>query len=432
MKRTGRCLLLALAAVWAAPVGAQSFGNSVTVGDGEVFVGEPAHEMRPGLLYVFRPGASGAWTQAQRLEASDGTPGDRFGIRSFVHGDELYVSATRIDGGTGAVYHFRKNGNDWVEAGRLVTDDRSPADSLGSGLAVQDDWAMIGTIGQNGGRGAVYAFRRDGDGWVQHSKIAPGDLQEADRFGSTVALHGDWALVGAPASADQQGAVYAFRYNAANDSWQPRGRLQAPGLQAQTAMGSDIALRDGVALVAAPGFLQGMGTVFAYQLTGDAWELTAMLSPFQMEPGGQFGSSLSFDGTTALIGSPGASAGQGRVYAFQRGDDGDWAIARRVGAEGLSSQDFFAATVDMTGDVAVAASLGEDYGAGAAYVLERSGDVWEATSRVTGEVIGMEAVTGDEVQCGEEGAAGLFDCSQVDMRLLPAAGRTWAPAAACR
>src|SRR5690606_4056291 len=133
MKRTGRYVLVALAGLWAAPVGAQTFGNSVTVGDGEVFVGEPTHEGRPGALYVFRPDASGVWRQAQRLEASDGAWGDRFGIRSFVHGNELYVSATRIDGGTGAIYQFRKNGDQWVEAGRLVTNDRSPADSLGSG-----------------------------------------------------------------------------------------------------------------------------------------------------------------------------------------------------------------------------------------------------------------------------------------------------------
>ena len=416
MKRMGRCGLLALAAVWAAPLGAQTFGNSVTVGDGEVFVGEPTHEMRPGLLYVFRPDASGAWTQAQRLEASDGTPGDRFGIRSAIHGNELYVSATRIDGGTGAVYRFRKDGNRWVEAGRLVTDDRSPADSLGSGLAVQDQWAMIGTIGQNGGRGAVYAFRRSGDGWVQHSKLAPGDLQAADRFGSTVALQGDWALIGAPARTDGQGAVYAFQYDAGSDRWQARGRLQAPGLAPQTAMGSDIALVDGTALVTAPGFLQGMGMVFAYQRTADGWELTAMLSPFQMEPGGQFGSSMSFDGNVALIGAPGAASGEGRVYAFQRGaDSGEWAEARRLGPGGLDPQDFFAATVDQAGGVAVAASLGEDYGAGSAYVFERTGDSWEARSRITGEVIGMDAVTGDEVQCSSEGEAAAFGCSSVDL-----------------
>jgi choice-of-anchor B domain-containing protein len=407
---------MALAAIWAAPLSAQSFGNSVAVGGGQVFVGEPTHEMRPGVLYVFRPDGSGGWAQAQRLEASDGVPGDRFGIRSTIHGSELYVSATRIDGGTGAVYVFRRNGDSWTEAERLVTDDRSPADSLGSGLAVDDEWAMIGTIGQNGGRGAVYAFRRSGDGWVQHSKLAPGNLQAEDRFGSTVALADGWALVGAPARNGRQGAVYAFQYDPAADSWQPRGNLQAPGLQPETGMGSDIALVEGTALVTAPGFLQGMGMVFAYSLASDAWEMTAMLSPFQMEPGGQFGSALAFDGEAAMIGAPGAAQGQGRVYAFRRdAASGEWAEARRVGVDGLTAQDFFAATLDQSGDIAVAASLGQDYGAGAAYVLERTPEGWRTADRIAGDVLGLEAVTGEEVTCSEEEQAAGFGCSSVDL-----------------
>ncbi|MEX2465952.1 MAG: choice-of-anchor B family protein [Gemmatimonadota bacterium] len=416
MKRMGRCLLLALTAVWAAPLSAQSFGNSVTVGDREVFVGEPTHEMRPGVVYVFRPDGQGGWAQAQRLEATDGMPGDRFGIRSTLHDDELYVSATRIDGGTGAVYVFRKDGDTWAQAGKLITDDRSPADSLGSGLAVDDEWAMIGTIGQNGGAGAVYAFRRNGDDWVQHSKLAPTNLQAENRFGSTVALQDGWALVGAPARADGQGAVYAFQYDAASDTWQARGNLQAPGLQPQTAMGSDIALQGGNALVTAPGFLQGMGIVFSYSRTDGAWELDAMLSPFQMEPGGQFGSSLAFDGESALIGTPGAASGEGRVYVFRKdAASGEWTEARKVGPSGLTAQDFFAATVDQNEGVAVAASLGQDYGAGAAYVLERTADGWETTSRIAGEVLGLDAVTGDEVTCSEEETAAGFACSSVDL-----------------
>ena len=416
MKMTGRGLLVALAAVWAAPLSAQSFGNSVTVGEADVFVGEPTHEMRPGVVYVFRPDGSGGWERSQRLEASDGAPGDRFGIRSTVQGDELYVSATRADDGTGAVYVFRKDGETWSQTAKLVTDDRSPADSLGSGLAVNDDWAMIGTIGQNGGRGAVYAFRRTDTGWVQHSKLAPGNLQAEDRFGSTVALADDWALVGVPSRNGRQGAVYAFQYDPAADSWQARGNLQAPGLQPETGMGSDVALVEGTALVTAPGFLQGMGMVFAYSLAGGAWELTAMLSPFQMEPGGQFGSSLSFDGESALIGAPGAASGEGRVYAFRRdADSGEWAEAVRIGVDGLTAQDFFAATVDQSGGTAVAATLGQDYGAGAAYVLERTPEGWQPSGRITGDVLGLEAVTGDEVTCSEQDQAAGFGCSSVDL-----------------
>lgn len=417
MKRMGRCVLLGMAALWVAvPVGAQSFGNSITVGDGEVFVGEPTHEIRSGVVYVFRADDSGQWSQAQRLESTDGQPGDRFGIRTAIQDDVLLVSATRADGGTGAVYVFRKQGDSWQEEGRLVTDDRSPADSLGSGLAIDQDWIMIGTIGQNGGRGAVYAFRRDGDSWTQHSKLAPADLQAEDRFGTNVAIEGDWALVGAPQRGDDQGAVFAFRYDANADAWQPRGQLQAPGLQPQTGMGSDIALRDGTALVAAPGFFQGVGVVFAYGLEGDAWTLESMLSPFQMEPGAQFGSSVSFDGETALIGAPGASSGEGRIYAFVRGEgSAEWNEARRFGPGELSSQDFFAATVDQRGGVAAAASLGADYGAGAAYVLQRGPDGWTTSNRITGEVLGLQAITGDELQCSDEGTAAVFGCESVDL-----------------
>src|SRR5690606_2960289 len=88
MKRMGRYALLGLTALWAAPVGAQSFGNSVTVGDGEIFVGEPTHEIRSGVVYVFRADGSGQWTQAQRLEPTDGEPGDRFGIRTALQRSE--------------------------------------------------------------------------------------------------------------------------------------------------------------------------------------------------------------------------------------------------------------------------------------------------------------------------------------------------------
>lgn len=416
MKRMGSRLLLGLATLWAAPVAAQSFGNSVTVGDGEVFVGEPTHDLRSGLVYVFRPDASGQWIQAQRLEPSDGVPGDRFGIRSALQDDVLLVSATRADGGTGAIYVFRDRNGTWEQTARLVTDDRTPADSLGSGLDIDGDWVMIGTIGQNGGRGAVYAFRRQGDGWTQHSKLVPPDLQPVDRFGTTVAVSGEWALVGAPQRNNAQGAVYLYRYDAASDQWQPRGQLQAPGLQQQSGFGTDIALRDGVALVAAPGFLQGMGVVFSYTLQGEAWPLTSMVSAFQMEPGAQFGSSISWDGDLLMVGAPGASAGAGRVYAFQRDPGtGEWNQSRRFAAAEVAPQDFFAATIDQQGGIAVAASLGEDYGAGAAYVLRRGPEGWTTAGRLAGEVVGMEPIIGEETTCSDDGQAAVFDCSAVDL-----------------
>ncbi|MGB1780135.1 MAG: hypothetical protein ACPHQP_11320, partial [Longimicrobiales bacterium] len=152
--------------------------------------------------------------QSQMLEPSDASAANRFGISLAAQDDLLLVSATRVDGGTGAVYLFENDGGTWSETGRIVTDDRTPADSLGSGLDIDGDWIAIGTIAQNSARGAVYTFRRDGDNWVQHSKLAPAQLMPESRFGADLALSGGHLLVSAPAADEGQGAVYQYRYDA--------------------------------------------------------------------------------------------------------------------------------------------------------------------------------------------------------------------------
>ena len=415
-----RFLPLALlgVAVSAAPATAQSFGNAVSIAGDQVLVGEPTQEMRSGAVYVFSQNGSGEWERAQRLEPADGQAGNRFGIRTAVEGDLLLVSATRDDAGAGAVYAFSRSGDTWNEAGRLVTDDRSPADSLGSGLAVDGDWIMVGSIAQGARRGAVYAFRRDGNDWVQHQKLdLPADNAEGDMFGGTIALNGEWALIAAGSKAEGAGAVYAYRWDGDSNSWQPRGQLQAPGLEAQAGMGSSMVMTDDVALVAAPGFLQGIGTVFEFNLDeDDTWQMASLLTPFQADGNG-FGGALSFDGETAWIGASGAANRVGRTYSYSRdGTTGEWISSNKVGPPEALRNGFFGASVAVSGDLAVGISLGADYQAGAGYVFERSMGSWDAAGRIEGEVLGMEAVVdGDEVTCSEDGNAVVFGCESVDL-----------------
>ena len=410
--------VLFTAAIAAAPAAAQSFGNSVLVDGDQLFVGEPVYEMRSGVVYVFGREASGSWAQVQRLEPASGEVANRFGIRLAKQDDLLLVSATRADAGTGAVYVYRNRGGQWTEDGRLETSDRSPADSLGSGLDVDGDWIAVGTIAQNGGRGATYTFRRQGDAWVEHSRLAPAGLQPEARFGSTVELNGDQMLVSASGMGGGQGAVWAYAYDAASDSWQEQGQLQAPALTAQTGLGTSLALTDEVALVGAPGFLGGTGAVLVYGATDeDGWQLATFLTPFETQGGTAFGTSIAFDGTTALIGAGGGGFGAGRVFAYDMNPEtGEWSTASQIASGEDGRRDFFGASVAMDGDVAVAAALGADGSAGAAWVMERSmGDGWSATDRITGDVLGYDAITGDEVRCSEEGAAAQFECESVDL-----------------
>ena len=425
-----RTLLCALAAglgsmaAGSAPALGQSFGNAVAVGDGEVLVGEPTYDMRPGAVYVFSRAADGSWERTRRLEPSDGTAGDRFGIRLALDGDVLLVSSTRADQGSGAVYEFRRGPDGWTEAGRIVTDDRSPADSLGSGLAVDGDWMMVGTVAQDSARGALYVFRRDGDGWTQHSKLVPSGLEPGDQFGLQVALDGDWAMVGA-AEADGAGTVYIYRYDATTDRWSPRGPLEGVQLGPQALFGADIAIEGETALISAPGFFQGLGVVFDYTYLPEqeGWQITSLLWPFAAEQGGQFGTSVSLEGETAWIGAPGAQGQAGRSYVFTRdGDTGEWTAARTLAPPDGLEGGAFASTVAVAGDLAVSAALGADYGAGSAYVFARSGNEWVGQGAIEGEVLGFDAVTGEDVECAD-GTAAMFGCESVDLlAFLPLQG----------
>ncbi len=412
MNRYALCAFVAGVALAPSTGAAQvGFGSSTTVVGNEVMVGEPHHELRSGLLYVFHEQGDG-WHLRESLEAPDGTPGDRFGISSTGAGDDLLISATRADGGSGAVYHFRRTGDGWRSVGQLNPSDHGPADSLGTGLALDGDWALISSIAKNGGRGAVYAFRRQGDGWMEHSTLVPGDLMTADRYGSRIVMDDGWALVSAPAKNDGAGVVYAYRYDAATDAWTAAGVLGAELGQPQGGAGQGLALEGGRAYVGAPGLL-AVGSVVEYTFdeSQNGFTLSSLLLPFQAGPGTQFGSDVALAGDELIIAAPGA----GTAFAYRRDAEGAWTLARLLGADGVSGNDAFGSRVAVAGDLAVVSALGQDYGAGAAFVMSRSGDEWGRGVRLVSDVAPVASITGDEVVCSDEGAAAMFDCSDVDM-----------------
>jgi choice-of-anchor B domain-containing protein len=147
----------------------------------------------------------------------------------------------------------------------------------------------------------------------------------------------------------------------------------------------------------------------------DSWSFASMLTPYQSTGGTQFGGAVTFDGATAMIGARGAGRGEGRVFAYAYDPDtGEWTGATQFGAE-EDGRLFFGSGLAMTDEVGVGVAAGGDRGAGVAWVYDRDATGWSASSRLAGDVLGMDAVMGDEVSCSDEGQAAGFDCSSVDL-----------------
>lgn len=190
------------------------FGNAVAIEDGTIVVAAyGAHyndQAMRGSVYVFTQ-VGGVWTQTQQLVADDGSVGDGFGNAIALSGDQLLISApgAAVNGnhGQGAVYRFARVGGTWSQAQKIVVAEGVENDQLGTSLAIDGNTALIGAMWRQGGQGVVYVYAEAGSGWTQTQRLAASDgvaahtdgigLPPSDNFGITVALQGGNALVGA-------------------------------------------------------------------------------------------------------------------------------------------------------------------------------------------------------------------------------------------
>ena len=202
------------------------FGGSVAVAGDTAIVGASQENNATGTAYVFERdrGGSDNWGEAKKLLASDGQAADFFGGSVAVSGDSAVVGASFADGPatqTGAAYVFQRDegGTDnWGELTKLTASDAQSGDFFGR-VAVDGDTALVGAHTEDAGgddAGAAYVFQRDEggtDNWGELTKLTASDAQADDRFGISVAVAGDTAIVGAlweDAGGDLAGATYVF------------------------------------------------------------------------------------------------------------------------------------------------------------------------------------------------------------------------------
>jgi len=207
------------------------FGYALSISGEYIAVG--AYEDGAGSAYIFGKDATGAtgasWAQIEKLTASDGVSGYRFGYAVDIVSDASTGSVTvavgsdydkteDVDGSPhGSVYVFGKeSGGAFVQTAKLLADDRARADYLGESVKISPsgDYVLAGAIGADVG-GAAYVFMRDSDGvWAQTNKLVPSDGARYDFFGTSLAMSDEFVIVGSPSrdtvDLRENGAVYVF------------------------------------------------------------------------------------------------------------------------------------------------------------------------------------------------------------------------------
>lgn len=289
-------------------------GKFVAMDDDKLLIGAPSASLENNLAFVYvRQGASWVFQQALDSGVIDNT---FFGESVDISGTTAVVGAPDTDE-PGAAYVFTQVGTNWFRQAVLTASDGTPQDQFGYSVAVDDGAVMVASLGTNG-VGAVYVFSRVGTNWVQQQKlVAVNVVTNAAHFGNAIDIEGDVALIGAPNQnpppmqppilGGQFGAAYVF--GRTNGIWTQKQILTPNDPQDFAFFGFSVALKDGVALIGAPGQgsdmgIQLAGAAYVFQQNGGNWTQEQQLFALSRRLGDFFAQSVALGDGALIVGAP--------------------------------------------------------------------------------------------------------------------------------
>ncbi|MFV1990105.1 MAG: FG-GAP repeat protein, partial [Acidimicrobiales bacterium] len=114
------------------------FGRSVAMSGNTVVVGSSGDASNAGSAYVFTR-ASSVWSQQSKLTASDQTMGDLFGWAVAISRESIVVGAWGDDDDaltSGSAYVFTRTGTAWSQKEKLTASDAGAEDRFGSSVTI--------------------------------------------------------------------------------------------------------------------------------------------------------------------------------------------------------------------------------------------------------------------------------------------------------
>ena len=309
-----------------------------------------------------------------------------------------------------------------VEEIKLTADIPVADAQFGRSVAIAGDLAAVGE-GGDGAVGAVYLYRRQGQGYVPEATLSfPDDIPDicpqtgivgnCSEFGRSVAIQDNTVFVGArfaPVGSENAGAVYVFRKH--GDSWQYDSKIVSPAPEAWDNFGRALAVQGNILVVTARKSSLEEGAAYIFENKGGRWIHRADLVAGDAATGAYFGQSVDVQGDLIAIGARNADPGEaGAVYLFRQSRDG-WTEIAKVTPKNGKKNDQFGFTVDISGNVVAVGARRADpdslTDAGAVYVYSVKKDSVDFVTRLTpGDASAKDefgqsvAIAGDTIAVG--------------------------------
>ncbi|GMT42012.1 MAG: hypothetical protein IEMM0002_0423 [bacterium] len=342
------------------------FGKSVGLSGRNIIVGAmkaDGVETDSGAAYIYHRTSKTSWDDVVKISSQSAQLGGNFGSSVGISGDYAIVGASGEEGSagtgtvmqlkddadsdadssgnSGAVYVFRlTDTNSWGEGRKITAPDAQPEDYFGASVGTSGEYSIVGAYGEDGGdddplpgAGAAYIFQRiNSNQWGHVSKLTAPDAQKHDKFGYSVAVHGDYAVVGAPYengsggdSTKNSGAAYVF-YRTDHNKWDSVRKLTASDPGEDDRFGTSVAINGDYIIVGAMNVdgrgedpVMDVGAAYIFKrVTKNEWSQGKKILPKRKKTNALFGSAVGIYDERSIVGAPGMDEGNGAIFIFGR------------------------------------------------------------------------------------------------------------------
>jgi hypothetical protein len=328
----------------------------------------------------------------------------------------------------------------FTETDRLISSDRGERDRFGQDVAIDGNYAVVGAYGEGNGislnRGAVYVYEYTGGNWVEIQKLEASDQENYDRFGWSVAIDGDYIVVGANGEDEDEnqtndmskaGSAYIFKNN--NGTWTEIQKIVASDRSADDEFGWSVDISDSTIIIGAHQDFEDENGLFPIHHAGSAYIFELNTSSIWVEtqkiagsgrradinyPNGysgedlsdQFGHYVSVSGDYIVVGSlhsdfdinnANSRWAAGLVYVFEKNNLGVWEEVQILqNPEERKAFDRFGSAVSIDTNFIAVGVYAEDesvtntdvmMNSGSVYIFERDGSgVWNYSQKLVAQV----------------------------------------------
>ncbi len=228
------------------------------------------------------------------------------------------------------------------------------ANNYGNSVAIDGDYAVVGASNEDkdgtganvlADAGAVYILKYNGTTWGEIKKIVASDRATNDYFGYSVSISGSYIIVGA-------------YYEDEDES------------------GANTLLNAGSAYI----FAKDQGGT-------DNWGQVKKIVASDRAAGDYFGNSVSISGSNAIVGanlededatggSTFGNAGSAYIFVKDQGGDGNWGQVKKIVASDRAAEDYFGTSVSISGNYVIVGAYYEDEDAVGGATLSSAGSAY--------------------------------------------------------